>query len=251
MERVPRKRQHLGISRSSTCTRADQGVLQTKTPGIYKEDSCPTPDSIMSQVPHSVQQYLDHLTASAMSDSFDPITSPSIEPSTPAYPSETIEKEYLSTIPLSLQLASESLSAIAPQLQYPSLSANCSPWHPCGLFHEGPCPIPITNHLEYDAVKDAITELDIQIQAQAPPLLQMDPHFFFFYFIPGTYTSCDQHVITSVTYCLSDTIVQVTAIVLCTIIGHHCSCDLLSRWHHCPCDVHCLCDSIVLVYYKY
>ena len=51
-----------------------------------------------------------------------------------------------------------------------------SPQHPCGLAHEGPCPIPINSRLDYDAVKDAITEWDIQIQAQAPP--QTGPHSY-------------------------------------------------------------------------
>ena len=140
-----------------------------KTPRTYKEDSCPTSDSIISQVPLSVQQHLDNLTTPAMSDSLHSSTDTLVKPSMPAHPLDTIERESLSTIPLSLQLAPESLSTIAPQPQYPSPSIYRSPQHPCGLFHEGPCPIPITSHLEYDAVKDAITELDIQIQAQAPP----------------------------------------------------------------------------------
>ena len=110
----------------------------------------------------------------------------------PIQPLDTIRREDLSTIPLSLQLALEGHIAItsqsypsistkcpntiASQLQYPNLSTYCSLRHPCGLAHEGPCPIPINSQLDYDEVKDAITELDIQIQAQAPP--QTGPHSY-------------------------------------------------------------------------
>ena len=120
-----------------------------------------------------------------MSSSLHSSTNTLVEPDASAQPLDTIRREDLSTIPLSLQLALEEYNppisierpnTIASQLQHPNLSTYRSPQHPCGLAHEGPCPIPINNQLDYDAVKDAITELDIQIQAQAPP--QTGPHSY-------------------------------------------------------------------------
>ena len=127
----------------------------------------------MCQVPPSIQQYLNNLTTPARSDSLHSSTDTLVEP-------DMIRREDLSNIPLSLQLALEGRSditsqsyppvstkrpnTIAPQPQYPNPSTYR---HPCGLSHEGPCPIPINSRLDYDSVKDAIKELDIQIQAQA------------------------------------------------------------------------------------
>ena len=140
----------------------------------------------MSQPPRSIQQYLDNLANPAMSDSLHSSTDTLVNPDTPTQPLGTIRQEDLSTIPLSLQLAltpqahtpitMERPNAIVPRPQYPDPSTYHSPQHPCGLAHKGPCPAPINSHLDYDAVKDAITELDIQTQAQAPP--QTGPHSY-------------------------------------------------------------------------
>ena len=186
MARVSRKQQHLGISGSRTCTRVNQGVSLTKAPGAYKKESDQTPNNIMSQTPLSIQQYLDNPATPVMSDSLQSSTDTLVKPGMPAQPLDTIRRENLSTIPLSLQLALASQSypptstehpnTIAPQPQHPNLSTYHSPRHLCGLAHEGPCPVSINSQLEYDAVKDAITELDIQIQAQAPP--QTGPHSY-------------------------------------------------------------------------
>jgi hypothetical protein len=136
----------------------------------------------MPQLPQSVQEYLDHLTATTIDEHLylimsDPTATPSVEPSTPAYPYTELEERPL-FIPLSLQLPYE---PIEPQPQQPDRPPSNPPLqhpipHPCGLFHEGPCPAPITSRREYDEVKDAITELDIQVQAQAPP--QTGPHSY-------------------------------------------------------------------------
>ena len=156
-----------------------------KVPGAYKKESDQTPNNIMSQTPLSIQQYLDDPATPVMSHSLQSSTDTLVEPDMPVQPLNTIRREDLSTIPLSLQLALEEYNppistgrpnTIVSQLQHPNLSAYCSPRHPCGLAHEGPCPIPINSRLDYDAVKDAITELDIQIQAQAPP--QTGPHSY-------------------------------------------------------------------------
>ena len=140
----------------------------------------------MSQTPYSMQQYLDNPATPVMSDSLQSSTDTLVEPDTPAQPLDTIRREDLSTIPLSLQLAlapqsyppisTEHPNTIAPRPQYPNLSTYRSPQHPCGLAHEGPCLVPINSRLDYNAVKDAITELDVQIQAQAPP--QTGPHSY-------------------------------------------------------------------------
>ena len=137
----------------------------------------------MSQPSRSIQQYLDNLANPAMSDSLHSSTDTLVNPDTPL---DTIRQEDLSTIPLSLQLALapqshtpitiEHPNAIVPRPQYPDLSTYRSPQHPCGLAHEGPCPAPVNSHTDYDTIKDAITELDIQIQAQAPP--QTGPHSY-------------------------------------------------------------------------
>ena len=139
----------------------------------------------MSQTSLSIQQHLDNLTTPTMSNSLHSSTDTLVEPDTTVQSLDTIRREDLSTIPLSLQLALEGYNppisterpnTIAPQPQYPNLSTYPSPQHPCGLSHEGPCPIPINSRLDYDTVKDTITELDIQIQAQAPP--QTGPHSY-------------------------------------------------------------------------
>ena len=140
----------------------------------------------MPQVPLSIQQYLNNLTTPAMSDSSHSSTNTLVEPDMSVRPLDTIRREDLSTIPLSLQLATASQSyppisterpnTIAPQPQYPKPSTYCALQHPCRLLHEGPCPVPINNCLDYDTVKGAITELDIQTQAQAPP--QTGPHSY-------------------------------------------------------------------------
>ena len=171
---------------TSTCTRIDQGVSPTKAPGTYKEELCSATSNSMSQPSHSIQQYLDNLANPAMSDSLHSSTDTLVNPDTPTQPFDTIRQEDLSNIPLSLQLAfaprshtpitTERPNTIAPRPQYPNLFTYRSPQHPCGLAHEGPCPVPINNRLDYDAVKDAITELDIQTQAQAPP--QTGPHSY-------------------------------------------------------------------------
>ena len=150
-----------------------------KTLGTYKKELHPTPDSIMSQMPLSIQQYPNSPATPVMSDSLQSSTDTFVEPDTPAQLLDTIRREDLSTIPLSLQLAltpqsyllisTEHPNPHAPQPQYPCPSTNRFPRHPCRLFHEGPCPIPINSRLEYDEVKNTITELDIQVQAQAPP----------------------------------------------------------------------------------
>ena len=158
-----------------------------KTPRTYKKESPPTTDDSMPRPPRSIQQYLNNLTNPAMPDSLHSSTDTLVNPDTPTQPLDTIRQEDLSTIPLSLQLAfapqsrtpitTECPNTIAPQLQYPNLSTYRSPQlHPCGLAHDGPCPVPINSRLDYDAVKDVITELDIQTQAQAPP--QTGPHSY-------------------------------------------------------------------------
>ena len=133
----------------------------------------------MSQPPRSIQQYLGNLANPAMSDSLHSSTDTLVNPDTPTQPCDTIRQGDLSTIPLSLQLAfaprshtpitMERPNTIAPRPQYPNSSIYHFPQHPCGLAHEGPCPAPVNSCSDYDTIKDAITELDIQIQAQAPP----------------------------------------------------------------------------------
>ena len=120
-----------------------------------------------------------------MSNSLHSSTDTLVEPDKPAQSLDTIRQEDLSTIPLSLQLAfvprshtpitTERPNAVRPQPQHPDTSTY-RPLHPCGLLHEGPCPAPVNSRSDYDAIKDAITELDIQIQAQAPP--QTGPHSY-------------------------------------------------------------------------
>ena len=91
----------------------------------------------MSQTPLSIQQYLDNPATPVMSDSLQSSTDTLVKPDTPAQPLDTIRREDLSTIPLSLQLAlapqsyppisTEHPNTIAPQLQYPNLSTYRSP----------------------------------------------------------------------------------------------------------------------------
>ena len=128
-----------------------------------------------------------------MSDSLHSSTDTLVNPDTLTQPLDTIRQEDLSTIPLSHQLAfaprshtpitTEHPKPIAPWPQYLNPSTSHSLQHPCGLAHEGPCPAPVNSRSDYDTIKDAITELDIQIQAQAPP--QTRPHSYHQVY-PGT-----------------------------------------------------------------
>ena len=88
----------------------------------------------------------------------------------------TYKKEFPPTTDGSISQPPHSIQLYLDDLANPDLSTYRSPQHPCGLAHEGPCPVPINSRLDYDTVKDAITELDIQIQAQAPP--QTGPHSY-------------------------------------------------------------------------
>ena len=110
-----------------------------KTPGTHKEELHPTTNGTTSQIPLFIQQYLNHFVTPAMSDSLHSSTDTLVEPDTPVQPLNTIRREDLSTIPLSLQLALEEYNppisterpnTITSQLQHPNLSTYRSPRHP-------------------------------------------------------------------------------------------------------------------------
>ena len=86
-------------------------------------------------------------------------------------------------------------------------------WTVCNWY-----PLPLIPELIAEVQKAFVfTKFDIEGGFNKVQMLQMNPHFFLFYFASGTYQSCDTYHVIS-----------------CDQL-----CDPLSKWLYCPCDVHC------------